>query len=59
MVAIILHPACTTYQHRLAKRWGLSSGKSVEQTEADLKALLPQELWRDVHLQIIYFGREV
>jgi endonuclease-3 len=44
---------------RLAERWGLSSGKSVEQTEADLKALLPQELWRDVHLQIIYFGREV
>lgn len=54
------HPAfpVDTHIHRLAARWGLSSGKSVEQTEADLKALLPPSAWRDVHLQIIYFGRE-
>ncbi|KAF8072837.1 CBR1 [Scenedesmus sp. PABB004] len=47
-----------THIHRLAQRWGLSSGASVEQTEADLKALLPPAAWRDAHLQIIYFGRE-
>ncbi|PNH10341.1 Endonuclease III, partial [Tetrabaena socialis] len=47
-----------THIHRLAQRWGLSSGKSVEQTEHDLKVLLPEATWRDAHLQIIYFGRE-
>lgn len=47
-----------THIHRLAYRWGLSNGKSVEQTERDLKRLIPQEKWNDAHLQIIYFGRE-
>ncbi len=47
-----------THIHRLAARWGLSSGKSVEQTERDLKALFPKESWNKLHLQIIYFGRE-
>ena len=44
--------------HRLAKRWGLSSGKSVEETEKDLKKLFPKEAWHDLHLQLIYYGRE-
>ena len=47
-----------THIHRLAARWGLSSGKNVEQTEADLKKLFAPEDWGKVHLQIIYFGRE-
>ena len=47
-----------THIHRLAARWGLSSGRSVEQTERDLKRLFPPESWRNLHLQIIYFGRE-
>ena len=47
-----------THIHRLAYRWGLSNGKSVEQTERDLKRLIPQELWDKAHLQIIYFGRK-
>lgn len=47
-----------THIHRLATRWGFSSGKSVEQTERDLKAIFPQESWGKLHLQIIYFGRE-
>jgi len=47
-----------THIHRLAARWGLSSGKSVAQTERDLKALYPEPAWHDLHLQIIYFGRE-
>ncbi len=47
-----------THIHRLAYRWGLSSGKNVVQTERDLKALFPQEKWNALHLQIIYFGRE-
>ncbi|GIM09765.1 hypothetical protein Vretimale_13584 [Volvox reticuliferus] len=47
-----------THIHRLAQRWGLSNGKSVEQTEQDLKTLLPEHTWRDMHLQMIYFGRE-
>ncbi len=47
-----------THIHRLARRWGLSSGKSVEQTEKDLKALFPEETWNKLHLQIIYFGRQ-
>lgn len=47
-----------THIHRLAYRWGLSSGKSVEQTEHDLKRLVPEKKWNKAHLQIIYFGRE-
>lgn len=47
-----------THIHRLAYRWGLSNGKSVEQTERDLKAVIPEKKWNKVHLQIIYFGRE-
>ena len=47
-----------THIHRLAHRWGLSNGKSVEQTERDLKKLWPENEWGRRHLQIIYFGRE-
>lgn len=47
-----------THIHRLAQRWGLSSGKNVTQTEKDLKRLFPRELWNDLHLQIIFYGRE-
>lgn len=47
-----------THIHRLAFRWGLSSGKNVVQTERDLKRLFPEEAWIKLHLQIIYFGRE-
>jgi endonuclease-3 len=47
-----------THIHRLAARWGLSSGKNVERTEHDLKRLFPRESWGKAHLQIIYFGRE-
>ena len=47
-----------THIHRLAARWGLSSGKSVKQTEADLKRLIPEADWAKTHLQIIYFGRK-
>ena len=47
-----------THIHRLAWRWGLSSGKNVEQTEKDLKALFPEDIWNKLHLQIIYFGRK-
>jgi len=47
-----------THIHRLAQRWGLSSGKSVKQTEKDLKELFPEKEWNRLHLQIIYFGRE-
>jgi len=47
-----------THIHRLAERWGLSDGRSVEQTEADLKKLFPREHWSRLHLQIIYYGRE-
>ena len=47
-----------THIHRLAARWGLSSGKSVVQTEKDLKRIFPEPLWGKLHLQIIYFGRE-
>lgn len=54
------HPAfpVDTHIHRLAKRWGLSSGKSVEQTERDLKKLFDKGDWKALHLQMIYFGRE-
>ncbi len=47
-----------THIHRLAQRWGLTSGKNVQQTEADLKRLFPTEIWNRLHLQIIYFGRQ-
>lgn len=47
-----------THIHRLAQRWGLSSGKSVAQTEKDLKRLFPKDRWNALHLQIIYYGRE-
>ena len=47
-----------THIHRLAARWGLSKGTTVERTEKDLKALFPRERWNTLHLQIIYFGRE-
>lgn len=47
-----------THIHRLATRWGLSNGKSVTQTEKDLKRLFPKESWNLLHLQIIYFGRK-
>lgn len=47
-----------THIHRLAARWGLSSGKNVERTEHDLKRVFPRESWGKAHLQIIYFGRE-
>jgi len=47
-----------THIHRLAQRWGLSSGINVEQTEHDLKRLFPREAWNKLHLQIIFYGRE-
>jgi len=47
-----------THIHRLAARWGLSDGKNVVKTEADLKKLFPEDTWIRRHLQIIYFGRE-
>jgi len=46
-----------THIHRLATRWGLTAGKSVEQTERDCKALFAREHWNKLHLQIIFFGR--
>jgi endonuclease-3 len=46
-----------THIHRLAYRWGISSGKNVVQTEKDCKKWFPKELWNKLHLQIIYFGR--
>ena len=47
-----------THIHRLAQRWGLTNGKSVVQTEKDLKRLFPKKRWNKLHLQIIYYGRE-
>jgi endonuclease-3 len=47
-----------THIHRLAQRWGLTSGKNVEQTETDLKKVFPREKWNKLHLQIIFYGRE-
>ena len=47
-----------THIHRLMYRWGLSNGKNVVQTEKDAKRLFPKELWNDLHLQIIWYGRE-
>ena len=47
-----------THIHLLMKQWGLSNGKSVVQTEKDAKRLFPEEKWNDLHLQMIYYGRE-
>jgi len=47
-----------THIHRLAYRWCLSTGKNVDKTEKDLKRLFPKEKWNDLHLQIIFFGRQ-
>jgi endonuclease-3 len=50
--------AVDTHIHRLAARWGLSNGTTVERTERDLKSVFPEDTWIRRHLQIIYFGRE-
>ena len=47
-----------THIHRLSQRWGLTNGKSVIQTEKDLKRIFPMSLWNKLHLQIIFYGRE-
>ncbi len=47
-----------THIHRCAERWGISNGKSVEQTEKDLKKFFPKSAWAKVHLQIIYYARK-
>lgn len=47
-----------THIHRLLIRWGITTGKNVEQTEKDAKKLFPEELWNKLHLQIIFYGRE-
>lgn len=47
-----------THIHRLAQRWGLTTGKNVVQTEKDLKRLFPESQWNELHLQIIYYGRQ-
>lgn len=47
-----------THIHRLMTRWNLTSGKNVVQTEKDAKAIFPKKLWNDLHLQIIWYGRE-
>ena len=47
-----------THIHRLAQRWGLTDGRSVKQTETDLKNVFPKDAWNKLHLQIIYYGRE-
>jgi endonuclease-3 len=50
--------AVDTHIHRLAQRWGLTNGKNVQKTEADLKKLFDKSLWNKLHLQIIFWGRE-
>ena len=54
------HPAfpVDTHIHRLAQRWGLTNGRSVNQTEKDLKRIFPKSNWNKLHLQIIFYGRE-
>ena len=54
------HPAfpVDTHIHRLSQRWGLTNGKNVVQTEKDLKRLFPESSWNELHLQIIFYGRE-
>lgn len=47
-----------THIHRLLTRWGITTGKNVEQTERDAKKLFPEEKWNKLHLQIIFYGRE-
>ena len=47
-----------THIHRLSQRWGLTNGKNVKQTEIDLKKLFPIEKWNEMHLQIIFYGRD-
>jgi endonuclease III len=47
-----------THIHRLMYRWGLTNGKSVQQTEKDAKRIFPEASWNDLHLQIIWYGRE-
>ncbi|MFK8138941.1 MAG: endonuclease III [Bdellovibrionales bacterium] len=47
-----------THIHRLAQRWGLTDGKNVVKTEKDLKSLFPEKDWNELHLQIIFYGRE-
>jgi len=47
-----------THIHRLAQRWGLTSGRNVKQTETDLKRIFPKDAWNRLHLQIIFYGRE-
>lgn len=47
-----------THIHRLLTRWGVTSGKNVDETEKDAKKLFPKELWNKLHLQIIFYGRE-
>lgn len=47
-----------THIHRLLYRWNLTNGKNVVQTEKDAKRLFPRELWNELHLQIIWYGRE-
>ncbi len=47
-----------THIHRLMYRWNLSNGKSVAQTEKDAKRIFPKEIWNDLHLQMIWYGRE-
>jgi len=50
--------AVDTHVHRLIYRWGLSSGRSVKQTERDAKRLFPKEKWSKLHLQIVFYGRD-
>jgi len=47
-----------THIHRLMYRWGFTNGKNVVQTEKDAKRLFPKEIWNDLHLQIIWYGRQ-
>ena len=47
-----------THIHRLMYRWNLTNGKNVTQTEKDAKRIFPEEIWNDLHLQIIWYGRE-
>ena len=47
-----------THIHRLMYRWNLTNGKNVVQTEKDAKRIFPEEIWNDLHLQIIWYGRE-
>jgi endonuclease-3 len=47
-----------THIHRLARRWKLTNGRSVEQTERDLKQLFPREHWHQLHLRMIFYGRQ-